>query len=60
MALQPPDAQSGVPRDEVPDKVSDMLLDDSVKWIAIVFEGAVGGVDTFKVTSYVNDPTKPS
>ena len=28
--------------------------------VAIVFEGAVGGVDTFKVTSYVNDPTKPS
>jgi len=58
MALDPPDAQSGVPRSEVPDKVSDMLLERRVKWISIVVDGTAGSVDTFTVTPFVDDPTK--
>ena len=58
MALQPPRAQSGVPRSDVPGKVGDMLLEPRVKWISIVVDGTAGGVDTFTVTPFVDDPTK--
>jgi hypothetical protein len=34
-----------------------MLLDVRVKWIAIVFEATVNGVDQFTVTPYTSDPT---
>ena len=28
------------------------------KWVGIVYEAAVGGVDRFTVTPYIADPTK--
>lgn len=58
MALQPPSPQTNVPRDEVGNVVDAMLLDNQVKWIAIVYETTVGGIDRFAITPYVVDPTK--
>ena len=58
MALQPPSPQSNVPRTEVSNVVDAMLLDSRVKWVGIVYEAAVGGVDRFTVTPYITDPTK--
>ena len=58
MALQLPDPQAGVPRDDVHEVVGDMLLEPRVKWIAIVFEKNVGGQDVFTVTPFVTDPTR--
>lgn len=57
MALQPPSAQSNVPRNDVSNVVDAMLLDSQVRWIGIVYEATVGGVDRFTVTPYVVDPT---
>ncbi len=57
MALQPPSPQSNVPRTDVANVVDAMLLDSRVKWVGIVYEEAVGGVDRFTVTPYVVDPT---
>jgi hypothetical protein len=57
MALQPPSAQTSVPRDDAGNVVDAMLLDARVKWIAIVFEATVDGVDRFTVTPYISDPT---
>lgn len=57
MALQPPSPQSNVPRNDVPNVVDAMLLDNQVKWIGIVYEATVGGVDRFTVTPYIVDPT---
>ena len=57
MALQPPSPQSNVPRSEVANVVDAMLLDSRVKWVGIVFEAAVGGIDRFTVTPYIVDPT---
>ena len=58
MGLQPPSAQTNVPRDDVGNVVDAMLLDSQVKWIAIVYEATVGGTDQFVVTPYVVDPTQ--
>ncbi|MEO8007067.1 MAG: hypothetical protein ABI728_00900 [Betaproteobacteria bacterium] len=60
MALQPPSPQSNVPRDDVSNVVDAMLLDGRVKWVGIVYEATVGGVDRFTVTPYVVDPTSGS
>ena len=57
MALQPPSPQSNVPRNDVSNVVDAMLLDSRVKWVGIVYEAAVGGVDRFTVTPYIADPT---
>ena len=57
MALQPPSPQSNVPRNDVSNVVDAMLLDSRVKWVGIVYEAAVGGVDRFTVTPYITDPT---
>lgn len=57
MALQPPSPQSNVPRTDVSNVVDAMLLDDRVKWVGIVYEATVGGVDRFTVTPYIVDPT---
>jgi hypothetical protein len=57
MALQPPSPQSGVPRNDVANVVDAMLLDGRVKWVGIVYEATVGGVDRFTVTPYIVDPT---
>ena len=57
MALQPPSPQTNVPRTDVSNVVDAMLLDGAVKWIGIVYEATVGGVDRFTVTPYVVDPT---
>lgn len=56
MALQPPSPQSNVPRSDVSNVVDAMLLDSRVKWVGIVYEATVGGVDRFTVTPYVVDP----
>jgi len=37
--------------------VDAMLLDSRVKWVGIVYEATVGGVDRFTVTPYIVDPT---
>lgn len=58
MSLQPPSPQTGVPRDDVHNVVEAMLLDDRIKWIAIVFEKNAGGQDLFTLTPYVLDPTE--
>ena len=58
MALQPPSAQTNVPRNDVAQVVDAMLLDSRVKWVGIVYEAAVSGVDLFLITPYVADPTK--
>lgn len=58
MALQPPSSQMSVPRSDVANVVDAMLLDSRVKWIGIVYEAAVVGVDRFTVTPYTIDPTK--
>ena len=57
MALQPPSPQSKVPRTDVSNVVDAMLLDSRVKWVGIVHEATVGGVDRFTVTPYIVDPT---
>ena len=57
MGLQPPSPQTNVPRDDVGNVVDAMLLEVRVKWIAIVFEATVNGVDQFTVTPYISDPT---
>ena len=57
MALQPPSPQSNVPRSDVANVVDAMLLDSAVKWIGIVYEATVGGVDRFTITPYVVNPT---
>jgi hypothetical protein len=57
MALQPPSPQNNVPRDDVSNVVDAMLLDDRVRWVSIVFEATVGGVDRFLVTPFITDPT---
>ena len=58
MALQPPSSQSNVPRTDVANVVDAMLFDSRVKWIGIVYEATVGGVDRFLITPYIADPTK--
>ena len=58
MALQPPSPQSNVPRRDVSNVVDAMLLDSHVKWVGIVYEATIGGVDRFAVTPYIVDPTK--
>ena len=60
MALQPPSAQTNVPRNDVAQVVDAMLLDSRVKWVGVVFEAAVGGVDRFTITPYIVDPTTGS
>lgn len=57
MALQPPSPQSNVPRTDVSGVVDAMLLDSQVKWLGIVYEATVDGVDRFTVTPYIVDPT---
>jgi hypothetical protein len=57
MSLQPPSPQTNVPRDDAGNVVDAMLLDAQVKWIAIVFDTSVNGVDQFTVTPYISDPT---
>ena len=57
MALQPPSAQTNVPRNDVGNVVDAMLLDSRVKWVGVVFEITVGGVDRFTITPYIVDPT---
>ena len=60
MALQPPSAQTNVPRNDVGNVVDAMLLDSRVKWVGVVFEASVGGVDRFTITPYIVDPTTGS
>ena len=60
MALQPPSAQTNVPRNDVGNVVDAMLMDSRVKWVGIVFEITVGGVDRFTITPYIVDPTTGS
>jgi hypothetical protein len=57
MALQPPSAQTNVPRNDVGNVVDAMLLDSRVKWVGAVFEATVSGVDRFTITPYIVDPT---
>lgn len=58
MALPPPSPKTGVPRDKVSDEVEMMLmLDDRVKWIAVVFEKNDGVRDLFTVTPWTTNPT---
>ena len=57
MALQPPSAQTNVPRNDVGNVVDAMLLDSRVKWVGVVYEATVGGVDRFTITPYIVDPT---
>jgi hypothetical protein len=57
MALQPPSPQSNVPRTDVANVVDALLLDSRVKWVGIVYEATVGGVDRFTVTPYIANPT---
>ena len=57
MALQPPSPQTNVPRSDMANVVDAMLLDSRVKWIGIVFEATVGGIDRLTVTPYIVDPT---
>jgi hypothetical protein len=58
MALQAPSPQSNVPRSDVSNVVDAMLLDSRVKWVGILYEATVGGVDKFTVMPYIFDPTK--
>lgn len=57
MALQPPSPQTNVPRNDASNVVDAMLLDGQVKWIGIVYEAMVGGIDRCTVTPYIVDPT---
>lgn len=57
MALQPPSPQTNVPRSDVANVVDAMLMDSRVKWIGIVYEETIGGIDRFTVTPYIVDPT---
>jgi hypothetical protein len=60
MPLQPPSAQTGVPRGDVGEVVESMLVDQRVRWIAIVVQDSMAGEDRFEVTPWVIDPTAPS
>lgn len=57
MPLPPPSAKTDVPRDAVSREVQMMLLDERVKWIAVVFDKSNGTDDLFKVTPWITDPT---
>lgn len=57
MALQSPSPQKGVPRSDVGQVADAMLMDDRVKWLAVVFEQKGPVEDEFTVTPYVADPT---
>ncbi len=57
MPLPPPSPKTNVERDAVSDEVAMMLLDTSVKWIAVVFEKNDGATDRFSVTPWTKDPT---
>jgi hypothetical protein len=57
MALQPPSPQSNVVRDDVGNVVDAMLLDNRVKWIAIVYQDTNAGADRFTITPHIVDPT---
>jgi len=57
MPLPPPSPKTDVPRDAVSKEVALMLLDDDVKWIAVVFQKNDGTDDLFQVTPWTTNPT---
>ena len=64
MPLKTPSAQARVPRSDVGEVVGSMLLDERVRWIAIVVEDAASGEDRFEITPWIVDlrppPTGPA
>ena len=57
MPLPPPKPKTDVPRFDVAQEVDAMLMDERVRWIAVVFERNDGTNDRFKVTPWTEDPT---
>lgn len=53
----PPKPKTNVPRLDVAQEVDAMLMDDRVRWIAVVFERNDGTTDRFEVTPWTEDPT---
>lgn len=58
MTLDPPEPQTGIPRPDVGDVVNDMLFDERVRWISIVFRDTANGEDRFEITPWVTDPQR--
>ncbi len=51
------DEQHGVFRQRVADVVRAMMLFPQVKWVAVIYEDTVEGMDRFCVVPYTSDPT---
>ena len=50
------DEHHGVARAHVADVVRNMMLFPDIKWVAIVYENTVEGVDRFNVVPYYQRP----
>ena len=46
-----------VPRDEVHRVIKNMMRDERVRWVSVVFEGQGADGDRFVVTPFIEDPT---
>jgi len=53
-----PPEQMNVPREGVPAVVGVMLSEPQVKWVAVIYQDTVDGVDRFQVVPYTSDPTQ--
>ena len=51
------DEHHGVARSHVGDVVRNMMLFPDIKWVAIIYEDTVEGIDRFNVVPYSSDPT---
>ena len=51
------DEDHGLARAHVADVVRHMMLFPGIKWVAIIYENTVDGVDRFNVVPYTSDPT---
>jgi len=56
--MPPPAEQVNVPREGVPLVVGAMLLEPQVKWVAVIYQDTIDGVDRFQVVAYTCDPTQ--
>jgi len=51
------DEHHGVERAHVADVVRHMMAFPDIKWVAIIYQSTVDGVDLFNLVPYTTDPT---
>jgi len=51
------DEHHGVERAHVADVVRHMMAYPDIKWVAIIYQSTVDGVDLFNLVPYTTDPT---